>query len=439
MSKRIFFVGCIAAMLFLPVQGQAGNGVKNSSYSNETVLSSSLSPSSQYAGELLSYLLQIVLGQEGSPRLKKEWSTRGFDEELDYGKISRTLSDPDAGHLDLIVLDPDLHYLTRVLYHYDKGLSQYKGRFDFASIYPATEIVALRLLLLKMINKGKKINMEELIRREDLLMNPHVEISKKDLKAVNLNSDEMQFLRDILHEEPRLFDYLKSPFLIKGLVKVGAVNVDSFSREMIELANYKGCRCSYSAGSKRTDAVKIAVVPSIIGEFDFDRNHPGLSEYGFAPTEDLVKILGKLESDILRRTRQLLEKEACAILSLKGIGGKSRDAIWNEILQNDLAFYVEDKRPMVITPQNAVEVLGDVCPEADFTVILLDKNVYLTVDLDEKKDIYPAVPRLYLDILDIQYSQTGNEIEEISRFICSRLKSRFYSKTVGKRSLNHTD
>jgi hypothetical protein len=206
MNKRILLAGFIAAILFLPVQGLAGNSMKTALDNMSTVSSCGLSPSNQYAGEVLSFLLQIVLGQTGNPRFKKEWSTRGFKEKLDYEKISDIMTDPDASQLDLIVPDPGLQFLTRVLYHYDPTLSQYKGKFDFASIYPATEIVALRLLLLKKINEGEEINLEELLRREDLLMNPKMEVSNQDLEAVNLKADEMQLLRDILHEEPRLFD-----------------------------------------------------------------------------------------------------------------------------------------------------------------------------------------------------------------------------------------
>ena len=427
MKTRILVAGIIASILLLPVQGHSGYGMENPPYPTETIFSCSLSPPSQYAAEILSFLLQVVLGQEGNPRFRKEWATRGADEKLDYGRISAMMSDHDASQLDLIVLDPGLHFLTKVLYRYDNGLSEYKGRFDFASVYPATEVVALRLLLLKKINQGEKINLDELIRMENLLMDPVAEISDQDLKAVNLNAEEMRFLRDILKGEPRLFEYLKSPFLVRGLVKVGAVNRDSFSREMMESANYKGCRCCYSTGSKKSDAVKIAVLPSIIGEFDFDRNLPGLSTFGFKPTEDLEKIIEKLESDILFRTRQLLDNGDCAGPSLKGKEKKYRDADWNDILQDKLAFYVEEKRPLVITPQNAAEVVADVCPEADFTVILLDKNVYLTVNLNEKKDMYPAVPWIYLDVMDIQYSQAEDQIEEISRFICSRLKAGFHN------------
>ena len=427
MKARILAAVIIASILFLPVQEDSGYGMESPPYPTETAFSSGLSPSGEYAAEILSFLLQIVLGQEGNPRFRKEWATRGVDEKLDYERISRIMSDHDASQLDLIVLDPGLHFLTKVLYRYDNRLSEYKGRFDFASVYPATEVVALRLLLLKKINEGEKINLEELIRMEDLLMDPGAEISDQDLKAVNLSAEEMRFLRDILEGEPRLFEYLKSPFLVRGLVKAGAVKMNGFSREMIESANYKGCRCSYSTGSKRSDAVKIAVLPSIIGEFDFDRNLPGLSVFGFKPTEDLEKIIEKLESDILRRTRQLLDNGDCAGPSLKGKEKKYKDTDRNDMLQDKLAFYVEEKRPLVITPQNAAEVVADVCPEADFTVILLDKNVYLTVNLNEKKDMYPAVPRVYLDIMDIQYSQAEDQMEEISGFICSRLKAGFHN------------
>ncbi len=430
MKTQLLLAGIIASILFFPVQGQTRNGSSNCSDQTETIFASGLSPSRQYAAEILSFLLEIVLGQEGSPRYRKEWAARGADESLDYTRIAKTMSDSDTGQLDLIVLDPGLHFLTRVLYRYDNRLSQYKGRFDFAAIYPATEIVALRLLLLKKINKGEKINLEELIRLENLLLHSEGKISEEDLKAVNLNADEMQFLRDILADDPRLFEYLKSPFLVRGLVRAGAVVENAFARERIAMAGYRGCCCSWFSGSKRRDAVKIAVLPSIIGEFEHDADLPGLSPFGFKPTEDLLKRIKKLETDILCRTSQLLEKEA-----VSGFSAEERkengNAAWNDRLQKYLAFYVEDKRPLLITPNNAEEVLSEVCPEADFTIILLDKNVYLTLNLTEK-DVYPAVPWLYLDIMDIDYSQAGNEMEEISRYLCSRLLEKFHCGDCGE-------
>jgi len=65
--------------------------------------------------------------------------------------------------------------------------------------------------------------------------------------------------------------------------------------------------------------------------------------------------------------------------------------------------------------------IREVCPEADFTVILLGKNTYRAIYVDPVRDIYPSVNRLYLDIMDIEYNQAGEEIDTISQFICVRL------------------
>ena len=85
---------------------------------------------------------------------------------------------------------------------------------------------------------------------------------------------------------------------------------------------------------------------------------------------------------------------------------------------------MEDKRPLVIYPENASRVIREVCPKADFTVILLGKNIYRAIYFDPAKDIYPSVNRLYIDIFDIQYHQAEEEIDQISQFICSRLRHR---------------
>jgi hypothetical protein len=80
-------------------------------------------------------------------------------------------------------------------------------------------------------------------------------------------------------------------------------------------------------------------------------------------------------------------------------------------------FCVQDERPMVITPRNAAEVIGDVCPGADFTIILLGKNVYLSLFIDPDKDTYPAVNRMYLDFDDIRFVQAKDRYEPIAEII----------------------
>jgi len=93
-------------------------------------------------------------------------------------------------------------------------------------------------------------------------------------------------------------------------------------------------------------------------------------------------------------------------------------------MKHNITFYVENERPLVIYPENASQVIGEVCPEADFTVILLGKNIYRAIFFDPPNDLYPSVNRLYMDIMDIEYHQGGEEIDTISQFICSRLLNR---------------
>jgi hypothetical protein len=68
-------------------------------------------------------------------------------------------------------------------------------------------------------------------------------------------------------------------------------------------------------------------------------------------------------------------------------------------------------------------MLNDICPDADFSMIILGKNVYRSISFDDKRDIYPAVNRLYLDFLDVKFSQVSDEIEQVSRFIFSKLSA----------------
>ena len=50
---------------------------------------------------------------------------------------------------------------------------------------------------------------------------------------------------------------------------------------------------------------------------------------------------------------------------------------------------------------------------ADFTLILLGKNVYRAIYIDPENDIYPHEKRIYLDVDDIRYQQIDDEIDTI--------------------------
>ena len=392
---------------------------------------SRLTPAQQYAGEILSYLLPVVLGQAGSLKSRRAWQTRGLREELDFKNIVEVMTDVEKNELALMVLDPDILDLTRVLYYYDNRLRLYKGDFDVASIYPAPEFVAIRLLLLQKIHRGEKVDLKTLIKREEILFNQEAKPSPEDLNAMGLRSDELKLLWDLIEKEPHIYQYLKSPFLVKAFYKAGAIKEGQFTDQRIREASYKNYPCRYFGGSERIDAVKILFLPSMIKEFYYGVPHRGLSQHDFKPTEFFEEMTKKLKIAILAATKFRLEKE---IIKLRKGRSKISGLDWNElvdqIVRKNISFYIEDERPLVIYPKNAKRVIKDVCPDADFTVIILGGNVYRSIYFDSAKDMYPHVDRLYMDIMDIKHSEIQEDMEKISEFICLKLKDHLHKIIV---------
>jgi len=79
MKKALFLVLILSSTLALPfVQVRAPCGEGKAPFGRPPVEGSGeLTPAQEYAGEILSYLLQVVLGREGDPRNREEWATRG--------------------------------------------------------------------------------------------------------------------------------------------------------------------------------------------------------------------------------------------------------------------------------------------------------------------------------------------------------------------------
>lgn len=391
-----------------------------------------LTPAQQYAGEILSYLLQVVLGQAGRLGSREDWKIRGIDEKLDFRNIVEVMTNPERNQLDLMVLDMNILDLTRTLYYYDEKLSLYKGDFSVASIYPAPEFIAVRLLLLQKIHRTEKINLKALIDRDGLLLYPGLEPSKEDLDAINLKPAELKLIRDVIKSEPRIYQYLKSPFLVKAFYETGAIKGGAFVKQRIRDANYKRYQCSRFGGSHKLDALKILILPSMTREFYHGDSNRNLSRHGFKPTEFFDEMVKKLREEILSATKTRLRKEFIRLRKGKPeISVSQWDKLWTRIAEENISFYIEDERPLVIYPENAEQVIRDICPEADFTVILLGKNVYKSISFDKIRDVYPFVDRLYIDIMDIKHSETEEETEKISDFICSRLKDHI-GRMVGK-------
>jgi hypothetical protein len=261
--------------------------------------------------------------------------------------------------------------------------------------------------------------------REILLHNSDLKATEQDLKAMNLTTRELKFLQEIIQSKPHLFQYLKSPFLVKALYSAGAVVGDDFVKEKISQANFRAYPCRYLQGSHRPGAVKICFLPSMTDEFVHGRpDHRRLSN-DFQPTGFLLEMVRKLAREIETATNERMEKKLLSGRNAHSPTENSQwEVIWPRIAAKYLTFYVADRRPFAIYPENAAQAVRDICPQADFTVIILGKNVYKSIFFDRKTDSYPAVNRIYVDIMDIRHSQTGEEVQAVARFISEHMAER---------------
>ena len=422
----IFLVGFLAVLVPLvvtcPLNVTASSAIQPPPEKLPPSPSAKPTPAQQYSGELLAYLLKVVLGRAGQPQSREDWRVRGIDEELDFDHIVKVMRDPQKNQLDFVVLDPDILDLSQVLYHYDEKLSLYKGEYGITGIYPAPEVLAIRLFLLKKIKSREKIDLDAFMRREASLLDENYQTSQEDLAATRLSAQEMTFLRDTFQNDPAFYRYLTCPFLLKEIAETGVLASGDLTEKIIQSANYTPFRCKPMGLRENREAVRIAFLPSMTKEFIFGKNHPSLSEYGFKPTEFLEDIFIKLKKEILDTTRENLRRTLLKPPYPELTEPQWRK-LWQELSQHDIVFHIENKRPLVIYPENATKVIREICPEADFTVILLGKNTYRAIYFDPVRDLYPSVNRLYMDIMDIKYNQVGEEIAIISQFICSRLKN----------------
>ncbi len=427
LSKLVSPISCfvILALIFiaLPLETGAETFHRDDEEKCLPKYFSRLKPSEQYSGELLAYLVTVVLGRAGEPRSRDQWRSRALDEPLDFDRIVKAMTEPGGNRRDFMVLDPDILDLSQVLFHYDESLSLYKGDYGVTSVYPAPQILAIRLFLLKKIAFGEKIDLDAFMKRHRKLLDESYQPTSEDLAATGLSATEMAFLRDVFLSQPSFYRYLTSPFLIQALKKTGVLKPGNLTNGIVRSANYDGLKCTFENSDHNNEAIKIAILPSMTKEFIYEKKQAPLSGYGFKPTPLLEQIFAKVKKQILETTKNDLQ-EIVSKPPYPRLSDTEWMTLWQKISRKYISFCTEDQRPLVIYPENAAKVIGEVCPQADFTLILMGKNVYRAIFFEPSKDLYPAVHRLYIDIMDIEYDQTMEEIEIISRFICSRLKNR---------------
>jgi hypothetical protein len=345
----------------------------------------------QIAGEIMAYLLQVVLGVAGAPEKRQAWSTRGIDLPLDFDMVSSRMYGPVPLRAELMVLDTNILGLSRVLYHYDPRMNLFKGTRDQRSLYPCTELMAIRLLLLQKRHRGETVSLAAMIRHLDLFTPGSRDAAGEELTAMGLTAEEFRFLKAVFQSEPAFLRYMQHPFIVSTLRKIGVARQDAFTLAADLKASYDQLS-DRSWNGTEDQPVTVALVPAMI---------PTPEEAG-NPSDDYIQVL--------KTVRTAIRDE----LNLRPVLPTSAPRP---------VFFIPD-RPVTIYPENADRVIGQLCPTADFTVILLGKNVYRAVFIDPDTDIYPHKRWLYLDVDDVRYGHTDADIGTIVSAILPVIEAR---------------
>ena len=420
------FMGCFCGWLVLFCGcAQTRDGIKTGAGTQAAVSekgSALQTPAEQYAGEVLAYMMPVTLGKTGEPKLRQEWGDRGLDFPLDYGAISAMMLGPEKDPRRVMVLDNNILGLSQVLYHYDKNLNLFKGRNSQESVYPSTELVSIRIMLLQKMNREEKVGLAELMNRKAQLLDPRVPADEIRLEGTNLKLSEMKLLKNVIQAEPSFFAYLEHPFIVSMLYRIGAVEMDDYVQDKIRSARYT--EAMLADGRKRPDnkSVQVAVLPSIIDAFAYQAVDTDAYPGGFMPREAYSGAVERFRDTLVGFLQKLVTAQMFGdAIANDTEEEKRRDASVKSFIEAHLDIRSLDRRPLVVYPENAAEVIQDVCHDADFNVIVLGKNVYLSMHILDV-DTFPHVNRLYLDVSDILYGQAEFEISQISMFVFNKLK-----------------
>jgi len=336
----------------------------------------------QVAGEIMAYLIEVVLGLAGPLEKRPAWSTRGLNLPLDFDLVSKRMFGPVPLRAELMVLDTNILGLSQVLYHYDRRLNLFKGTRDQDSLYPCVELMAIRLLLLHKLHNHETVSLAAIERNSALFAPGSRDAVGAELVAMGLSSTEFRFLKAVFQSEPAFLRYMQHPFIVSTLRRIGVAEPDVFTLSADLTATYDQ-HCNKKRGDQ---TITIAIVPSMLPMSD--SLSPDGSDWQSADyVQFILKIQNRIQEQLSRRSQ------------VSPADGR-------------LSFFVPH-RPVTIYPENAERVIGQLCPMADFTIILLGKNVYRSLFIDPAADIYPHKKWIYLDVDDVRYGQIDAEIETV--------------------------
>ncbi len=400
------------AMVLLATAFVAGCALPLWNNSPGEPLDGEMSLENRYAGEVLAYMMRVVLGRAGTLAHHEEWRREGLGQPLDLDWIATTMDHPERPKSDLMVMDAGLIGLSEVLYDYNPRLNLFKGRYAFHSPYPSAELIALRLLLLGKLDRGETLRLSALMRYETDLVARGAALPVKRLSEMGLNAPEAALLQSVFRSEPIFRWYYKSPALVAAMDAMGLLSPEA-------AVTRRAGDYDYASWGKRPKAigdslVRIAVLPSLVPGFRS-------TAYGLQPPEDYVKTMVTL-------------KEAIQT----AVAGKLQVADSGEtgaVGRLDIQLYLE--RPFVIHPLNAAHHLGRLCPDADLVILVLGRNVYRSIAFYPTEASSPQSSHWYLDLLDLKYGQTKAEIDEIATAAVAHLLTPDTPQPTGPISQGH--
>ena len=246
-------------------------------------------PAEQYAGEVLAYMMQVTLGKTGNPKRREEWGDRGLNLPLDFGFIADMMKGPEKEPRRVMVLDNNILGLSQVLYHYDRSLNLFQIGAGQESVFPCTELLSIRVMLLQKMNRGEKVGMAALMDKKKQLLDPGLTADQIDLGDSNLQASEMKLIKDVIRSKPSFMVYLEHPFVVDMLYRVGAVSMDSYVQEKVQMARYG--RFALEQDQKRNEkkSVQVTILPSVIKSFVHQSIETDTYPSGFMPEESYTE------------------------------------------------------------------------------------------------------------------------------------------------------
>ena len=380
-----------------------------------------LTPAQDYAGEILAYFLQIVVGHIGTEERRQAWKSTGADFPLDYHAISRVMNRPASRKTDLMVLDYDLSALVEVLSYYNPRFNLFKGQAIFSSVYPSSELIALRLLIQRKLLSGEQVSFTALQTHEALLHPDATLPSAADLQDMNLSAGEFQLVKEVFASDPLFFLYYKHPFIVDAMARVGFYQKEALTEAIRRNASYDRYAPGdgHSGGGK---TIEVVVLPSFNRQFEFGGQYAPDFRYGFKPSENYLRTVDTLNEKILARTAQLLYAERKANGSSSVENDAAFKRLWDHTYAPMIRFRSFHQRPLTIYPENNDHLVKQVAPAADVVIILLGSGVERAIDTSRTAEEFSATGRFYFSIDDIRYYRRNDAIDKIARHIVGRLQ-----------------